>query len=93
MERHFEFWPERMPRSLPLPETSVHHNLKVSAARYPDKAAIVYYGTEVSYQSLLGEAESLAGYLQGELGVSKGDRVVLYLQNSPQFAVAFYAVL
>lgn len=92
-ERHLESWPERMPRSLPLPETSVYHNLEVSAERYPEKPAIVYYGTEVSYRSLLGEVESLAGYLQGDLGVSKGDRVILYLQNSPQFAVAFYAVL
>ena len=42
-----------MPRSLPLPETSVFDNLKVSARRYPEKAAIVYYGTEISYRRLL----------------------------------------
>jgi fatty-acyl-CoA synthase len=92
-ERHFEFWPKRMPRTLTLPKTSVPHNLKVSAARYPEKAAIVYYGTTISYKRLHEEAESLAGYLQGELGVEKGERVILYMQNSPQFVVAFYAVL
>src|SRR5829696_3365003 len=92
-ERHFEFWPKRMPRTLTLPKTSVPYNLKVSADRYPEKAAIVYYGTTISYERLHGEVESLAGYLQGELGVEKGDRVVLFTQNSPQFVVAFYAVL
>ena len=93
VESHFEFWPARVPRSLPLPETSVFDNLEVSARRYPEKAAIVYYGTEISYRRLLDEAERLAGHLQQELDVDKGDRVVLYAQNSPQFAVAFYAIL
>jgi fatty-acyl-CoA synthase len=92
-ERHFEFWPKRMPRTLTLPKTSVPYNLKVSADRYPEKAAIVYYGTTISYERLYEEVESLAGYLQRELGVEKGDRIALYMQNSPQFVVAFYAVL
>ncbi len=93
IESHYEFWPPRVPRSLPLPETSVYHNLEVTAARYPSKAAIVYYGAEISYSRLRDEVNALAGYLQEDLGVEKGDRVILYLQNSPQFVVAFYAVL
>jgi fatty-acyl-CoA synthase len=92
-ERHFELWPSRMPRTLTLPETSVPHNLKVSAERYPEKAAIVYYGSNISYRRLRDEVESLAGYLQRDLGVEKGDRVVLYVQNSPQFVVSYYAIL
>ncbi|MBA2691779.1 MAG: long-chain fatty acid--CoA ligase [Rubrobacter sp.] len=91
-DAHFDFWPKRMPRSLTLPETSVFYNLEVSARRYPEKAAIVYYGSELSYRGLFEQSGRMAGFLS-ELGVSKGDRVVLYMQNSPQFAVAFYAVL
>ncbi len=93
VETHHEFWPPRVPHSLPLPETGVHHNLQVSAERYPEKPAIIYYGTEISYRRLAREVESIAGYLQKDLGVGKGDRIILYLQNSPQFAIAFYAVL
>ena len=93
IESHYEFWPPRVPRSLPLPETSLYHNLEVSADRYPEKTSIVYYGTEISYSRLRSEVDALAGYLQKELVVEKGDRVILYLQNSPQFIVAFYAVL
>jgi fatty-acyl-CoA synthase len=92
-ERHFEFWPKRMPRTLTLPKTSVPYNLKVSAERYPEKAAIVYYGTTISYERLNEEVESLTGYLQEDLSVEKGDTIVLYMQNSPQFVVAFYAIL
>ena len=86
-------WPERVPRSLPLPETSLHYNLEVSANRYPDRTAILYYGTGISFSRLHAEAETLAGFLQRQLGVGKGDRVMLYMQNSPQFVVGYYAVL
>ncbi|MDX6379635.1 MAG: fatty-acyl-CoA synthase [Rubrobacteraceae bacterium] len=92
-ERHFEFWPRRMPRTLTLPQTSVYHNLKISTEKYPKKTAIVYYGTEIPYKRLHGEVNAFAGYLQEELGVTKGDRVILYMQNSPQFVVAYYAIL
>lgn len=90
---HFRFWPKRVPRTLTVPETPIHDNLAVSARRYPNKTAIFYYGTEISYRRLYDEAEAFAGYLQQRLGVQPGERVILYLQNSPQFVVAFYGVL
>lgn len=76
-ERHFEFWPRRMLRTLTLPRTSVYHNLKVSAEKYPEKTAIIYYGTEIPYERLHDEVHALAGYLQQDLGAKKVDRVVL----------------
>src|SRR4051794_26079019 len=92
-DSHFEFWPKRIPHSLTLPETGVYHNLKVSASRYPEQTAIFYYGTGIPYERLRDEVNELAGYLQQDLGVEKGDRVILYMQNSPQFVVACYAIL
>jgi fatty-acyl-CoA synthase len=91
--RHFEFWPKRLSKSLPIPETTIYNNLETTMKRYPNKTAIVFYGTEITYKQLDLEVTKLAGYLQQELGVSKGDRVVLYMQNSPQFIIAFYAIL
>ena len=93
IDAHFEFYPLRAPVTLTLPETNVFHNLAVSADRYPEKTAIVYYGTRISYSRLRADAEALAGYLQKDLGVGKGDRVLLYMQNSPQFVVAYHAIL
>jgi fatty-acyl-CoA synthase len=93
VKTYFEFWPKRVPQSLSLPKTSVYYNLEVSANRYPYKTAIVYYDSELPYKRLLDEVDRMARHLNDELGISKGDRVVLYMQNSPQFVVAFYAVL
>ena len=89
---HYAHWPPALPKSLSLPQTSLYFNLFVSARRYPDKAAIHYYGTDISYARLDAEVCALAGYLQ-RCGVKKGDRVVLFMQNSPQFVIAYYAIL
>jgi len=77
---------------MPVPATNMASNLALSAQRYPAKTAIVYYGTEISFAQLWRDVEALAGYLE-RIGVKRGDRVVLYAQNSPQWVVAFYAIL
>jgi fatty-acyl-CoA synthase len=81
------------PREISAPQTSLYTKLEVSSNRYPDKAAIVYYGSTVSYRQLRSEVDALAGFMQQRCGIAQGDRVVLYMQNSPQFVIAFYAVL
>ena len=91
--RHYAHWPPGVPKSLSVPRTSLYYNLEVSARRYPDKCALHYYGTAVSYAELLHSAEALAGHLQQRCGVRRGDRVLLYTQNSPQFVIGYYAIL
>ncbi|WP_028241353.1 long-chain fatty acid--CoA ligase [Stutzerimonas azotifigens] len=90
--RHHAVWPENLPRHLTVPATSLFANLEIAARRYPDKAAIIYYDTLITYRELLQDVERLAGYLQRE-GVKKGDRVLLYMQNAPQFTIGYYAIL
>ncbi|MBI5604249.1 MAG: long-chain fatty acid--CoA ligase [Deltaproteobacteria bacterium] len=90
---YYKHWPKGVPRSFTLPRTTLTYNLEVSATRYPEKTAISYYGSGLSYARLKSEADALAGYLQQQFGVKKGDRVLLYMQNSPQFIIAYYAVL
>lgn len=76
-----------------IPSKSVYAGLEASTARFPDKTAITYYGAHMSYARLKQEVDALAGYLQTDCGVARGDRVLLYMQNSPQFVIAFYAIL
>ena len=92
-DRHLAFWPKNQPRHLTLPRTNLFFNAEVSAARYPDKPFLVYYDTPVTFLQFKQEAERIAGFLQQECGVKKGDRVLLYLQNSPQFVLAYYGIL
>ena len=92
-ERPADFWPRALPRHLTIPATNLFFNLAVSAARYPDKPAVVFYDSSITYAELKDEAERVAGFLQAECGIQPGDRVLLYMQNSPQFIVAYYAIL
>ena len=88
---HHRIWPSRLPHVLEIPETTVWFNLEVTARRFPHKAAYVFMGRALSFRELHDQAVALAGWLQAQ-GVKKGDRVILYLQNCPQWAVAFYAI-
>jgi fatty-acyl-CoA synthase len=92
-DRHLAFWPKNQPRHLTLPQTHLFFNAEVSAARYPDKPYILFYDTPVSFARFCDEAERIAGFLQQECGVKRGDRVLLYMQNSPQFVLAYYGIL
>jgi fatty-acyl-CoA synthase len=91
--RHYPHWPPGVPKSLSVPRTSLYFNLEASARRYPGKAALHYYGTAVTYAELLRSAEALAGFLQQRCSVQRGDRVLLYAENCPQFVIGYYAVL
>ena len=90
--RHYPYWPPGLPKRLTVPRTSLYFNLFATARRYPEKAAIHYYGADLSYARLDAEVCALAGYLK-RCGVKRGDRVLLYMQNSPQFVIGYYAIL
>ena len=89
---HFDHWPARLPRELQVPQTSLWVNLEVAAQRYPHKPAYLFLGRALSWQALHQQALALAGWLQAR-GVKRGDRVLLYMQNCPQYVVAAFAVL
>lgn len=91
--RHYPFWPKRVSKTLTVPDTTLYDNLLVSARRYPQKTALIYYGASYTYEELLREVDLLSGYMESELKVKAGDRVMLFMQNSPQYFIAFYAIM
>jgi fatty-acyl-CoA synthase len=89
----YKIWPRELPKSLSVPRTTLWFNLEVSATRYPDRAAAIFYDSRLSYARFRREAEAIAGFLQQRCGVRRGDRVILDMQNSPQFMLGYYAIL
>jgi fatty-acyl-CoA synthase len=89
---HYKFWPKRLPHALNPPATSLWDNLDISARRYPQKPALIFFGHKLSYFELRDQAERLAARLHC-LGVRKGDRVLLDMQNCPQLVIAHFAIL
>jgi fatty-acyl-CoA synthase len=92
MPAHYAFWPKRLPYQLTAPQTSLWMNLQISALRYPQKVALVFMGRTWTYSQLQFEAEKIASALR-KMGVQKGDRVVLDMQNCPQLVITHFAIL
>lgn len=73
--------------------TPVHEQLMASCARRGDADALDFLGATTSYRELGEAVTALAGGLQKQLGVKKGDRVALLMPNTPCFVVAYFALL
>lgn len=67
-------------------------NLLSSAARVPDRPAIIFDDVRLTFADLDAATARMAGHLTGA-GLQPGDRVALMLPNVPAFAVIYYGVL
>ena len=86
-------WPATVHEaSIRLPEEPLTAILARQAKRVPDRPAIHFYGRAVSFAELDSAVGRFAGFLQAR-GLSPGDRVAIFLENSPQFAIAYYGTL
>jgi len=79
-------------RELPdRPQQPLHAYLRDNARRYGERAAYIWYGQAMSWAALDAASDAFAARLQA-LGVKKGEPVVLFLNNCPQYLVAHYGI-
>ncbi len=83
-------WPEGVPKMIDIPELSLGDMMRNTARSYPDRRAIVFLDSVITYQQLDEMVDRFATGLAG-LGIKKGDVVAMMLPNSHQFVVAFFA--
>lgn len=81
-----------VPYTVDIPRIPLHHLLRSAVRRFPNRPAIFFEGTRISYRRLNREANRFANALVA-LGVSKGARVVLLMPNVPQMVIGFYGTL
>jgi amino acid adenylation domain-containing protein len=72
--------------------TLVHEYLSLAARNFPDKTAIVGGEERVSYRALAAASDRLALALAQE-GVRRHERVVVFLDNSPESVISLYGIL
>jgi acyl-CoA synthetase (AMP-forming)/AMP-acid ligase II len=63
--------------------------LRRSAERFPDKPAILWNGTSLSYRDLNAQANRLANALLG-FGIEKGGKVGIVSRNRTEYGIAFF---
>ena len=86
-------WPIGEPWQLPMPDGTLYDALARAAVHRPHHPATAFYGALLSYAELRRRVDAMAGFLQNVCCVKRGDRVLIALQNSPQYVIAYYAVM
>ncbi|MGB9846657.1 MAG: AMP-binding protein, partial [Desulfotomaculales bacterium] len=87
-----KFYPSGVPSTIELPEVPVTALFDRAAEKYGSRTALIFYGEDLKYRQLREAADRFAAALAG-LGVGKGQKVALYLLNSPQFVIAYLGIL
>lgn len=88
----FKSYDEGVPHSIESSDGTIPELLEKTAQKYPDKVCTIFNGAEISYKEMNDLSDSLAAGLDG-LGIKKGDRVGVFIPNTPQFVIAYFALL
>jgi len=81
-----------VPHIVEIPKAPLFHFLDESARKYPDRACTIFKGASISYKEMNEISDSIAAALV-DMGVKKGDRVGIFMPNTPQFVMVYYGIL
>jgi len=81
-----------VPHAIDYPKAPLYHFLEESARKYPDKPCTIFKGAVISYKEMNEITDRLAAAL-ADMGVKKGDRVGIFMPNTPQFVMAYFGIL
>lgn len=80
------------PHAIPIPNQPIYRFLESTADWMPRRIATMFYGKTLTYQQLDRRVNQFARSL-ARCGITAGDRVMIVLPNTPQFIIAYYAIL
>jgi long-chain acyl-CoA synthetase len=94
MKEHpwFKRYDKGVPRTIDYPAVPLYFFLEESARKYPDKPCTIFKGATISYKEMDLLTDKVAAALAA-LGVKKGDRVGVFMPNTPQFVMAYFGIL
>ena len=81
-----------VPEHIDYPQVTLFQLLEDSARKYPDKPCTIFKGATISYKEMNELTDRVAAALV-KLGVKKGDRVGIFMPNTPQFVMAYFGIL
>ena len=87
--RHYDY---NVPTTIRYPRISAYDILHLPVGSWPDKVALDFFGSQMTFWELKLQVLRMANAL-GALGVKKGERVGVHLPNCPQFIIAYFATL
>ncbi len=86
------FYEGEIPIHIDYPVIPLTRFYQDAVCDYPNNTSMIFYGRKITYREGWDYIRALATALH-KMGIKKGDRVSIYLPNSPQFVISFYAIL
>jgi long-chain acyl-CoA synthetase len=87
-----EYYDTGVPKHIDYPEVPLFYFLEEDARKYPDTPCTIFKGAKITYREMDEITDRLAAGL-ADIGVKKGDRVGIFMPNTPQFVMAYFAIL
>lgn len=87
-----KFYDEGVPKTIDYPPVPLFFFLEDAARKHPTSPCTIFKGAVTTYKEMNDLTDRLAAGLV-EYGIKKGDRVGLFMPNTPQFVIAYFAVL
>jgi acyl-CoA synthetase (AMP-forming)/AMP-acid ligase II len=88
-KRWYKVWPVWVPKNFEV-EKPTSEYIREWATYTPEKIALSFYGKDITYRELNSLIDRAAWGLV-DLGVKKGDRVAIHMENCPQFVISYFA--
>jgi long-chain acyl-CoA synthetase len=81
-----------VPYTIEYPPVPLFFFLEEAARKHPETACTIFKGAKITYKEMNEITDRLAAGI-ADLGVKKGDRVGIFMPNTPQFVMAYFAIL
>ena len=88
----FANYDKGVPKNIDYPKEPLYYFLEQSAKKYPDKPCTIFKGAVITYKEMNEITDRVAAAL-ADMGVKKGDRVGIFMPNTPQFVMAYFGIL
>lgn len=90
-KRWYKAWPMWVPKRVEVDQPTSEY-IREWATVSPGRIALSFYGRDMTYRELNGSIDKTACGL-ADLGVKKGDRVAIHMENCPQFVISYFGVM
>jgi long-chain acyl-CoA synthetase len=87
-----QHYDEGVPDTIEYQEIPLFVLLEEAAKNYPDAPCTIFKGARITYKEMNERTDRLAAGLAA-LGVKKGDRVGIFMPNTPQFVLAYFGII
>jgi len=94
MESHpwFAHYDNGVPQTIDYPAVPIYYFLEEAARKYSHRACTIFKGATISFEQMNAVTDRLAAALI-DMGIKKGDRVGIFMPNTPQFVMAYFGIL